>query len=156
MILSDRDIQLFIDLGHIGVDPLPPHRALQPASLEVHLDQEAWLAPGEFLLANTAETVTLGANVAANLTGKSSLGRMGLAVHITAGYIDPGFSGQIVLELKNLGEKELILDKGTPIAQLVFHELRTAAARPYGHPDLGSHYQNQTGPTRSYLDGDQL
>ena len=152
MILSDRDIRLFINLGHIVVEPLPPHRALQPASLEVHIGQETWLAPNEFLLASTLETVTLGANVAANLTGKSSLGRLGLAVHITAGYIDPGFSGQIVLELKNLGNTELHLDKGAPIAQLVFHELRTAVARPYGHPDLGSHYQHQTGITRSYLE----
>ena len=77
---------------------------------------------------------------------------LGLLVHATAGWIDPGFSGQIVLELKNLSDKPITLRQGQPVAQLVFHQLTRPAQRPYGHPELGSHYQNQKGTVHSYLE----
>jgi len=151
MILGDTDIRTFLRLGLIRVDPEPQDQAIQPASLELHLAGGLYLEPMEFALAHTVETVTLSNQIAANLTGKSSLGRLGLAVHITAGFVDPGFSGQIVLELFNCSRHDISLEDGQAIGQLVFHQLRSPAQRPYGHPDLGSHYQNQVGTVRSYL-----
>lgn len=152
MILGDADIRTFMRIGQIQVDPEPDDQAFQPASLELHLDGNLYLnGRGGFSLGHTIEVVTLGSQIAANLTGKSSLGRLGLSVHITAGFVDPGFSGQIVLELLNVGPKSLELEHGQAIGQLVFHQLRTPAQRPYGHPELGSHYQNQRGDTPSHL-----
>lgn len=105
-----------------------------------------WLAPGEFALFNTVETVTLDSSVAGELAGKSTWARWGLGVE-TAGFVDPGFSGQLTLELKNQGPTMIGLIAGKPIAQIKFHELRTPSRRPYGSEGLGSHYQHQTGPT---------
>lgn len=160
MILNDAAIASAVRLGRIGVQGYHGTRAVQPASLEVHLDWtdapmdgQLELPPGAFLLAHTLETVTLPADIAAQLSGKSSLGRLGLLVHATAGWIDPGFNGQIVLELKNLHhDKTITLRMGQPVAQLIFHQLTAPARRPYGHDDLGSHYQGQRGTTPSYLE----
>lgn len=155
VILSDRDIKALIAWDQIRVIPLPPPSAYQPASLEVHLAEGVWLAAcgrDDFRLSHTVETVTLPSHFCAQLNGKSSLGRLGLLVHATAGFIDPGFSGQITLELKNLSSRPLQLVEGMPIAQLVFHGLSSPAERPYGHPELGSHYQGQAGTTKSYMD----
>ena len=151
MILGDMDIRTFMALGHIAVDPLPRGHAFQPASLEVNINNDWVLGPGSFILAHTIEIVTLNASVAALLSGKSSLGRLGLDIHATAGLIDPGFSGQIVLELYNKSQNSIELRHGQPVGQLVFHLLRTPAQRPYGSPGLGSHYQNQRGTVSSYL-----
>lgn len=163
MILSDTTILRHIRSGHIGCTPWYPAH-VQPASLEVHLawawDDEAapegdglLLLPGDFILAHTIETVCLPPGIGAQLSGKSSLGRLGLQVHATAGWIDPGFEGQIVFELKNLNiTKSIYLEYGQAIAQLVFHALDEPAARPYGHPDNGNHYQHQRGTRYSYLD----
>lgn len=110
------------------------------------------LRPGEFILGHTEETLTLADNICAQVNGKSSLGRIGLLVHATAGFVDPGFHGQITLELKNLSSQPIWLQHGMKIAQLVFLMTSRKAERPYGHPDLGSHYQDQQGTTRSYLE----
>jgi dCTP deaminase len=105
--------------------------------------------PGQFVLASTTEHVTLSAALVARIEGKSSLGRLGLFVHITAGFIDPGFSGNITLELLNVSGRPLRLHAGMKIAQLSIQELTSPAERPYGHPDLGSKYQGQTVATPS-------
>lgn len=109
------------------------------------------LTPGQFVLAHTLETVTLPGDVAGRFEGKSSLGRIGLLTHVTAGFIDPGFSGQITLELYNLSQENISLVPSQPIGQLCLQRLTSPAARPYGSPGLGSHYQGQTGPVPSRL-----
>lgn len=105
------------------------------------------LRPGAFILATTRERVAIGPQVAARVEGKSTLGRIGLLIHVTAGFIDPGFSGQITLEISNLNNRNILLYPGMRIAQLSFTWLSEPVARPYGHPDLGSHYQGQSGAT---------
>lgn len=108
-----------------------------------------FLNPGEFALATTAETVHIPRDLAARVEGKSSLGRLGLSVHITAGFIDAGFNGQITLELKNETNCTMMFEVGMPIAQLCFYELTAPAEHPYGSEGLGSHYQGQVGTTLS-------
>lgn len=111
------------------------------------------LHPGEFVLASTYEKVTLGDDVAARLEGKSSLGRLGLLTHSTAGFIDPGFTGHVTLELSNVATLPIKLWPGMKIGQLCFFELSSAAEEPYGSGRYGSRYQGQRGPTpsRSHL-----
>lgn len=108
-----------------------------------------YVSPGDFLLVTTKEKVWLPDNVAARVEGKSSLGRVGLAIHTTAGWIDPGFKGNITLELSNLSKRTLELTVGMKIAQLAFFQMSGPAVRPYGHSDLGSAYQYQDGVTGS-------
>lgn len=102
---------------------------------------------GDFILASTQETVHIPNDVVGLVNGKSSLGRRGLVIHQTAGFIDPGFKGQITLELTMVSNKPLRLHAGQPICQLVLMRLTSAAERPYGSDGLGSHYQGQQGPT---------
>lgn len=103
------------------------------------------LHPRDFILASTVETIRLGPAFAARVEGKSSLGRLGLAVHVTAGFIDPGFEGQITLEIANLAQAAIKLHAGMPIAQIVFEPV-TPPERDYS---VTGHYQGQTGPTPS-------
>jgi dCTP deaminase len=103
------------------------------------------LKPGEFVLGTTVERIEIGPRICAKIEGKSSLGRMGLAVHVTAGFVDPGFRGQITLELFNIGPSEIRLRPGLPICQVAFSECVSTARRPYGSPGLGSRYQDQAG-----------
>jgi len=105
--------------------------------------------PGEFCLGRTAEWVELPDDVVARIEGKSSLGRLGLIVHATAGFIDPGWRGTLTLELNNLTRVPIKLSPGLLIAQLSFMALDAAAERPYGSPELGSHYQGQVAATES-------
>lgn len=106
------------------------------------------LEPGEFILASTIEVVQLGPTLAARLEGKSSLGRLGLLTHATAGFIDPGFCGQITLELCNINPtRPITLWAGMKIGQLCVIQMSSEVMNPYGSPILGSHYQNQMGPT---------
>ena len=107
------------------------------------------LHPGEFVLGTTIETVTLGSQIASKLEGKSSLGRLGLMIHATAGFIDPGFRGQITLELSNVSRIPIIIKPGMRIGQLAFFELRSPCLQPYGTGNLNSKYQDQVGPTES-------
>lgn len=107
------------------------------------------LRPNEFILGHTVESVNIPNNIAARFEGKSSLGRLGLATHITAGFIDPGFSGQITVEIKNENALSIVLTPGMKIGQICFMQMIEEPKRPYGSDYLGSHYQNQTGPTRS-------
>jgi dCTP deaminase len=111
------------------------------------------LAPGELILFSTAEYIEIPTTLCARIDGKSSIGRLGLLVHCTAGFIDPGFKGKITLEMVNLNNRPIILRAGKPICQISFFGLSCAPEKPYGHKDLGSHYQNQTEVTASRYDG---
>jgi dCTP deaminase len=107
------------------------------------------LHPGEFVLASTYEVITLPEDIAGRLDGKSSLGRLGLLTHSTAGFIDPGFSGHITLELSNVANLPVKLYPGMKIGQLCLIKLSSAAEHPYGSAVYGSRYQGQRGPTPS-------
>lgn len=104
------------------------------------------LDPGEFILGSTYESVSLPSNIAARFEGKSSLGRLGLATHVTAGFIDPGFRGQITLEIKNVNLHPIAISPRMRIGQLCFFETKPVE-HPYGSDEVGSHYQGQIGPT---------
>ncbi len=114
------------------------------------------LHPGEFVLGATHERITLGDDVVARLEGKSSLARLGLVIHSTAGFIDAGFDGDVTLELSNVATLPILLYPGMRIAQLAFFELDQPAERPYGAGAAGSKYQGQRGPTASRYHLNQL
>ncbi|HEY3866838.1 MAG TPA: dCTP deaminase [Actinocrinis sp.] len=116
-------------------------------------DEPFILHPGEFVLASTYEVITLPDDVASRLEGKSSLGRLGLLTHSTAGFIDPGFSGHVTLELSNVATLPIKLWPGMKIGQLCMFRLSSPAEFPYGSTVYGSRYQGQRGPTpsRSYM-----
>lgn len=108
------------------------------------------LHPGEFVLGTTVEAIGLPDDIVSRVEGKSSLGRAGLLIHATAGFVDPGWQrGQITLELSNVATLPIRLWPGMKIGQLSFHLLDAPAERPYGHPELGSKYSGQTGPVAS-------
>ena len=108
------------------------------------------LHPGEFVLGSTLEHVTVPDDLVARVEGRSSIGRLAIVVHATAGFIDPGFSGRITLELSNLGRVGVKLYPGMRISQVVFHTMTSPSVRPYG-PARGSKYQGQTGPVTSRI-----
>jgi dCTP deaminase len=139
----------FVVFDHHRLTVIDPWKGMPELYREVQADDEFILHPGEFALGSTTEALSLNAEFAARIEGKSSLGRLGLLTHATAGFIDPGFSGRITLELSNVAQLPIILRPGMPIGQLCFFRLSNPAERPYGHPGLGSHYQNQDGPTAS-------
>ncbi len=116
-------------------------------------DEPFVIHPGEFCLGRTAEWVELPDDIVARIEGKSSLGRLGLIVHATAGFCDPGWKGTLTLELANLTRVPIKLWAGLPIAQLSFMTLDRPAEVPYGHPDLGSHYHGQVEATESRYEG---
>ncbi|MCW2999488.1 MAG: dCTP deaminase [Solirubrobacterales bacterium] len=128
-----------------------------PTNLTEHVelrDGESFVIhPGEFVLGRTEEFVEIPDDIVARIEGKSSLGRLGLIVHATAGFVDPGFKGTLTLEITNLTRVPIILWPGKPIAQLSFMTLDAPAQRPYGHPDLGSHYHGQVEATESRYEG---
>jgi dCTP deaminase len=128
-----------------------------PAELTEHVGvaegEPFVIHPGEFVLGRTAERVALPDDVVARIEGKSSLGRLGLIVHATAGFVDPGFDGTLTLEITNFNSVPIVLRPDLPIAQLSFMALDRPAQRPYGHPELGSHYQSQVQATESRYEG---
>lgn len=107
------------------------------------------LHPGEFALGATMERITLASDIVGRLEGKSSLGRLGLLIHSTAGYIDPGWNGTLTLELSNVANLPIVLTPGMAIGQISFMRMTTPVDRPYGSPGLGSKYQGQVDPTPS-------
>jgi dCTP deaminase len=172
VLLSDRDLVNAQAEGELDIDPTT-FAFVQPASWEVRLSPDIlvqpsglvfvdpldpppftpmtiegsfFLQPGDFILGSTMETVRLGPTLAARLEGKSTLGRLGLLTHATAGFIDPGFEGTITLELSNVSANPIMLRPGMKIGQLAVIRLSSAVGRPYGTPSLGSHYQGQIGP----------
>jgi dCTP deaminase len=130
----------------IDLDDPPAHLT---ELVEVGGDEPFVIHPGEFVLGRTLEWVRLPDDVVARIEGKSSLGRLGLIVHATAGFVDPGFEGTLTLEITNLTRIPIVLWPHKPIAQLSFMTLDRPAERPYGHPELGSHYHGQVGATES-------
>lgn len=176
MIFSDGDIVAAQSSGRITISPFDVHQ-LQSASYDVRLDnyfrifdnsefthidpkiehptklveiipgQPFVLHPGEFALGSTVESVSLDDTLAARLEGKSSLARLGLLAHATAGFIDPGFTGQVTLELASVANLPILLWPGMKIGQLCFMQLKTPADIPYNMAT--NHYQDQIGPTPS-------
>jgi dCTP deaminase len=144
----DRYFRLFDNHKYPVIDPSQPQPDLT-RMVEVEAADAFVLHPGEFVLASTYEVVTLPDDVAARLEGKSSLGRLGLLTHSTAGFIDPGFSGHVTLELSNVATLPIKLWPGMKIGQLCFFRLSSPAEHPYGSDACGSRYQGQRGPTAS-------
>src|SRR5919202_2209945 len=148
----DRFFRTFENHRYPHIDPAADQpdltREVEPAG-----DEPFILHPGEFVLGSTYEVVTLPDDLAGRLEGKSSLGRLGLLTHSTAGFIDPGFTGHITLELSNVATLPIKLWPGMKIGQLCFFRLSSAAEKPYGSGDYASRYQGQRGPaaSRSYL-----
>ena len=125
----------------------PPTNLTEP--ITIGPDEPFVIHPGEFCLGATLECVALPDDIVARIEGKSSLGRLGLIVHATAGFCDPGWRGTLTLELNNLTRVPIKLWAGLPVAQLSFMTLDAPALRPYGDPALGSHYQGQVAATES-------
>ncbi|AVP70183.1 dCTP deaminase [Prescottella equi] len=148
----DSLFRVFDNTKYTHIDP-----ALQQDELTSLVEPAAGepfvLHPGEFVLGSTLEVCTLPDDLAGRLEGKSSLGRLGLLTHSTAGFIDPGFSGHITLELSNVANLPITLWPGMKIGQLCLLRLTSAAENPYGSSAVGSKYQGQRGPTpsRAYL-----
>jgi dCTP deaminase len=178
MYLPDHEIRAAIQTGHLGVDPYDP-MLVQPASLDLRLHRRflvlrgpgyldpsheagEWerrelaprgqvfdIEPGDFVLASTLERIRMPDDLLARLEGKSSIGRLGLRIHSTAGFIDPGFEGRITLELSVDSGQKIALWPGMLIGQLSLARLSAPAEHPYGRTGNGSHYQGQDWPTPS-------
>lgn len=166
-ILSDVSIRA---LGASLVSPFDPER-VQPASYDLTLHEEVLLPvinpssmardvehvtmsqsgfkllPGSCLLGSTSERIHIPNDMTGRVEGKSTIGRMFVLVHCSAGFLDPGFNGEVTLEIVNVGPWRVLLRPGMPIAQVNFTRLDQPCERPYGSPGLGSHYQGQRGPT---------
>lgn len=188
MLLSDRDIRAHVEKGKIALDPwdadmVQPasidvrldryfrlfnnhkYPVIDPAADQSELtslvdagNEPFVLHPGEFILGSTYEQITLDDDIAARLEGKSSLGRLGLLTHSTAGFIDPGFTGHVTLELSNTATMPILLYPGMKVGQLCFFQLSSVAEAPYGKGARGSRYQGQRGPTasRSHLNFERV
>jgi dCTP deaminase len=152
-VVLDRHFRLFDNHRCAVIDPAEEQEDLTHA-VSVAPGEAFVLHPGEFVLGSTYERVRLPDDIAARLEGKSSLGRLGLLTHSTAGFIDPGFEGHVTLELSNVATLPIKLWPGMKIGQLCFFQLTSPADKPYGTGAAGSRYQGQRGPTasRSYLD----
>ena len=144
----DRFFRVFENHKYSVIDPSIEQSDLT-REVEVAADEHFILHPGEFVLASTYEVITLPDDIAGRLEGKSSLGRLGLLTHSTAGFIDPGFSGHITLELSNVANLPVKLFPGMKIGQLCLIKLSSPAEHPYGSAIYGSRYQGQRGPTAS-------
>ena len=144
----DKFFRLFDNHKYPFIDPAEEQPDLT-RGVEVSGDEPFILHPGEFVLGSTFELVTLPDDIAARLEGKSSLGRLGLLTHSTAGFVDPGFSGHVTLELSNVATLPIKLWPGMKIGQLCFFRLTSPSEHPYGSSAYGSRYQGQRGPTAS-------
>ena len=144
----DRFFRVFENHRYEVIDPSIEQSELT-REVAVSPDDFFILHPGEFVLASTYEVITLPDDIAGRLEGKSSLGRLGLLTHSTAGFIDPGFSGHITLELSNVANLPVKLYPGMKIGQLCLIKLSSSAEHPYGSALYGSRYQGQRGPTPS-------
>ena len=179
MVLSDKTIREQLEAGRIEIDPYDPallqpssvdvrvdryfrvFRNSRYPYIDVKVEQEDLtemvevddepfiLHPGEFVLGSTLERVRLPDDLVARLEGKSSLGRLGLLIHSTAGFIDPGWNGHVTLELSNVANLPITIYHGMKIGQISFMQMTEPASTPYGSSALGSKYQGQRGPTPS-------
>ncbi len=144
----DRFFRVFENHRYPHIDPAVEQVDLT-REVEAIGDEPFVLHPGEFVLGSTYEVISLPNDVAARLEGKSSLGRLGLLTHSTAGFIDPGFSGHVTLELANVATLPILLWPGMKIGQVCFFRMTSEADHPYGSSIYGSRYQGQRGPTPS-------
>jgi dCTP deaminase len=145
----DRFFRVFHNARYPFIDVKEPQEELTE---EVTIEEDSKpfiLHPGEFVLGSTLERITLPNDLVARLEGKSSLGRLGLLIHSTAGFIDPGWDGHVTLELSNVANLPITIYYGMKIGQLSFVQLSEPAETPYGSGSLGSKYQGQRGPTPS-------
>ena len=168
--LDDPDIQIqpasvdlrlgrtFLEFQHANIPCIHPNSEQEVEEyveeVDVGEDGEYVLHPGDFVLGTTHERVEIPDDLIAHVEGRSSLGRLAIVVHATAGLADPGYQGQITLELSNLGRAPVSLTPGMRISQLTFTELKTPADRPYG-TERGSKYQGQSGPQASKIQADR-
>ncbi len=152
----DRSFRVFHNARYPYIDVRQPMEDLTEL-VEVHDDEPFILHPGEFVLGQTLERVTLPNDLVARLEGKSSLGRLGLLIHSTAGFVDSGFSGNLTLELSNVANLPITIYQGMPIGQISFMRMDGPVEHPYGSRDTGSKYQGQAEPTpsRFYLNFDK-
>jgi dCTP deaminase len=152
----DRYFRVFRNDTTPYIDPKLPHDDLTEL-VEVAEGKSFILHPGEFVLGSTLEVVTLPDDLVARLEGKSSLGRLGLLIHSTAGFVDAGWSGHLTLELSNVANLPIAIYPGMKIGQISFIQMTSPAERPYGSKETRSKYQNQRGPTpsRYYLNFQQ-
>ena len=170
MILSDRDIVKELNRGLFRVVPSPIDEDIQPCSVDLHLGYELKtingkkidilndtykLKPNEFLLGSTLEYVEIPTYLCGQVEGKSSIARLGVTCHQSAGYLDAGFNGNITLELFNASDKPFELVSGQPICQLILHALTSEVLRPYGSDGLNSHYQGSDGTVLSRWNPDE-
>jgi dCTP deaminase len=144
----DRSFRVFRNNRYAFIDVRAPQTDLTEL-LTVTDDEPFVLHPGEFVLGQTLEWVELPNDLVARLEGKSSLGRLGLLIHSTAGYVDPGWKGKLTLELSNVANLPIALYFGMRIGQISFFEMSSPVDRPYGSAGLGSKYQGQSEPTAS-------
>jgi dCTP deaminase len=144
----DRSFRVFRNNRYAFIDVRSPQPDLTEL-LRVDDDEPFILHPGEFVLGQTVEWVELPNDLVARLEGKSSLGRLGLLIHSTAGYVDPGWKGNLTLELSNVANLPIALYYGMRIGQISFFRMSSTVDRPYGSAELGSKYQGQSEPTAS-------
>ena len=145
---TDRFFRVFHNARHPFIDVKKPMEDLTEM-MEVKEEEAFILHPGEFVLGSTAEYVKLGNDLVARLEGKSSLGRLGLLIHSTAGFVDAGFEGHLTLELSNVANLPITIYPNMKIGQISFFQLTSPAENPYGSSAVGSKYQGQRGPTPS-------
>lgn len=147
----------FLEFQRTNIPCIHPNRAdeVDEYVRETYVEEgdEFILHPGDFVLGTTKERVEIPPDLVATVEGRSSFGRLAVVVHATAGFIDPGFKGQITLELSNLGAAPVALSPGMRVSQLVFTELKSPSTRPYGS-ERGSKYQDQAGPRASKIQDD--
>jgi dCTP deaminase len=144
----DRYFRVFRNDTTPFIDPKEPQENLTEL-VEVTEDAAFILHPGEFVLGSTFERVALPDDLVSRLEGKSSLGRLGLLIHSTAGFVDAGWDGHLTLELSNVANLPIAIYPGMKIGQISFFEMTTPASAPYGSASMGSKYQGQRGPTPS-------
>jgi dCTP deaminase len=144
----DRYFRVFHNNRYPFIDVKQPQDELTEL-VEIEGDTPFVLHPGEFVLGSTLERIRLPDDLVARLEGKSSLGRLGLLIHSTAGFIDPGWDGHVTLELSNVANLPITIYHGMKIGQISFMQMTEPAMTPYGSDGLGSKYKGQTGPTAS-------
>jgi len=144
----DRSFRVFHNSRYPYIDVRQPLEELTEL-VEVSGDEPFVLHPGEFVLGQTLERVSIPPDIVSRLEGKSSLGRLGLVIHSTAGFVDPGFEGNLTLELSNLATLPITIYHGMPIGQMSFMRMDEEVERPYGGGETGSKYQGQAEPTPS-------
>jgi dCTP deaminase len=151
------DFQVFRNSRYPYIDPAREQDGLTEGVV-ASMEEPFVLHPGEFVLGTTVEWIEIPDDLVGRLEGKSSLGRLGLLIHSTAGYVDPGWKGRLTLELSNVANLPIVLTPGMKIGQISFSRMTTPVDRPYGDPSLGSRYQGQRGatPSKMYLDWHSL